>query len=282
MDTTLAFISDFLDLLGRPIFQLSGTKVSMMSLSISLIIFVASIKIGRYLGGFLNKALNARSVDSGVRDSIEKFVRYFIIGIGILLALDNMGVSVNSLASIGAILMVGIGFGLQNITQNFVSGIIILIERPIKVGDIIQVGSISGRILDIRVRSTVIQTRDEVSIILPNSKLISEEVINDSYSGQRVRQHITVGVAYGTDIQQVKDLLIKAALSHEKVLTDPEPIAIFLDFGESSLDFDLRFWCEDLWYVDQVLSDVRCEIDSLFRQAEVEIPFPQRVVYTRK
>lgn len=262
--------------LSQPLFQINNSKISLSSILISIFIVLVTIFISKRASKLVGRVLHGKQVDSGVRDSMEKFSRYLIVAIGILFSMDNLGVSINSLAAVGAVLMVGIGFGLQNITQNFIAGIIILIERPVKVGDIIRVGSISGRVIDIRVRSSIIQTRDEVSIILPNSKLISEEVISDSYSGQRIRQHVKVGVAYGSDVEKVKSLLCQSADSHEKVLKDPAPKAIFENFGESSLDFDLRFWCTDIWGMEQTSSDIRCNIDALFRKNNVEIPFPQR------
>jgi small-conductance mechanosensitive channel len=262
--------------LSEPLFQINNSKISLTSLIGSILVIVITIFVSKRVGVFLNHVLKGKGVDSGVRDSIEKFSRYLLIAIGVLFSLDNLGVSINSLAAVGAVLMVGIGFGLQNIAQNFISGIIILIERPIKVGDIIRVGSASGRVIDIRVRSSIIQTRDEISIIVPNSKLISEEVISDSYSGQRIRQHVRVGVAYGTDVEKVKTLLCQAALSQEKVLKDPPPSAIFENFGDSSLDFDLRYWCTDIWMMELTSSDIRCKIDALFKQNQIEIPFPQR------
>ncbi len=269
------------NLLREPLLQLNGSKISVTSIFMSMLVIVLTIYLAKYLGKAINKALGARGVDSGVRDSIEKFSRYLIIAIGILFALDNLGISINSLAAVGAVLMVGIGFGLQNIAQNFISGIIILIERPVKVGDIIKVGSSTGRVIDIRVRSSIIQTRDEVTIIIPNSKLISEEVVSDSFSGQRIRQHIHVGVAYGSDVNKVRDLLAKAALSQEEVMTEPAPEAIFEDFGDSSLNFDLRFWCANIWSIEKISSDIRFEIDRLFREEKVEIPFPQRDLHIK-
>lgn len=285
MDQSLSVIMDqfksFLSLLKAPIFQISNTNISIFSLFISFSIIILSFKLARYLGHAVNKALAKRDVDSGIRDSLEKFVRYIIIATSFVFALDIIGVSINSLAAIGAVLMVGIGFGLQNITQNFFSGIIILIERPIKVGDIIRVGSVSGRVIDIYVRSTVIQTRDDISIIVPNSKLVSEEVINESYTGEKIRQHIRVGVSYGSDLEKVSSLLILAAQGNARVLKTPAPIAIFEDFGESSLNFDLRFYCSDIWEMDAICSQIRFEINRLFKEESIEIPFPQRDLHVK-
>ncbi len=280
-DELLNNFKDFAKLFDFPIFHLHNTKISLSSLSISIIIILIAFRLAKYLGRLVNDSLERRNVDSGIRDSLDRFTRYLIITVGILFSLDNMGFSINSLASLGAVLMVGIGFGLQNIAQNFISGIIILIERPIKVGDIIRVGTTSGRVLDIRVRSTIVQTRDDVSIIVPNSKLISEEVVNDSYSGQQIRQHIRVGVAYGSDVEKVKRILLESAIGHDQVLDTPKPLVIFEDFGDSSLNFDLRFWCSDIWNLDPITSDIRSDIDKKFRQENIEIPFPQRDLHIR-
>lgn len=281
LDWIIDELKNVLALMDLTILHLNNTKITLSSLLVSLLIVVISFRIAKSFGKITNKTLERKNVDSGIRDSLERFVRYSIVTFGILFSLDNLGFSIKSLAGLGAVLMVGIGFGLQNIAQNFISGIIILIERPIKVGDIIQVGSSTGRVIDIRVRSTIIQTRDDVSIIVPNSKLISEEVVNDSYSGQQIRQHIRVGVAYGTELEKVKQSLLLAAKGHSKVLQNPAPRVIFERFGDSSLDFDLRFWCSDIWNVDQISSDIRIEIDRIFRMENIQIPFPQRDLHIK-
>lgn len=270
------YFKDFTSLMTTPIFTISGSKITLTNLFISIVIIFISAKVAKYTGRILNRTLADRNVDSGVRDSLEKFVRYSMVVIGILFSMDNLGVSINSLAAVGAVLMVGIGFGLQNIAQNFISGLILLIERPIKVGDIVKVGNTSGRVLDIRVRSTVIQTRDNVTIIVPNSKFVSEDVTNESYLGDKIRHHIPVGVAYGSDIEQVKKALCDAASKDDRVLKDPAPDALLTEFADSSINFDLRFWSHNIWEIEVVSSDIRCSIGKLFADHKIEIPFPQR------
>jgi small-conductance mechanosensitive channel len=277
-DSITSYFNTFLQALSRPIFELSGSKISVSSLLISIVIFFVFVKVAKIVQHSLVRFLSAKDVDPGLRDSLGRFSHYLIVGVGALTALDSVGFSIKSLAGLGAILMVGIGFGLQNIAQNFISGIILLIERPVKVGDIIQVGSVSGRVTDIRVRSTVVQTRDDVSIIVPNSKLISEEVINDSFSGQRIRQHVRVGVAYGSDLALVKRVLLEIAAQHPQILKDPLPSVVFKDFGDSSQDFDLRCWCMDIWNIDSITSDLRFAIEREFKAFGIQIPFPQRDV----
>ena len=156
------------------------------------------------------------------------------------------------------------------------SGIIILLERPIKKGDIVQVDGTSGRVLDIKARSTLILTRDDVVIIVPNSAFITEQVVNDSFSGDKLRLHVDVGVAYGSDVEKVTEVLMSVAKKHEKVLKSPPPTVILREFADSSLNFRLRIWTDELWFFDILLSELRYEIIRQFRTEGITIPFPQR------
>ena len=222
-----------------------------------------------------------QELDSGVKGSISRFTKYLVMLIGSLIALDTVGISLKSLAALGAVLMVGIGFGLQNITQNFISGLIILLERPIKVGDLVDVKGISGKVIDIGARSTLVHTRDDVAIIVPNSQFISEQVTNESFTGSRARHHLPIGVAYGADVELVEKILKEVAEAHSKVLKDPTPNVLFVEFGSSSLDFDLMVWVEDLWKFEEILSDLRFAIVKKFNEHNIEIPFPQRDLHLR-
>ena len=156
-----------------------------------------------------------------------------------------------------------------------------MFERPIKRGDLVEVDGISGRITDIGTRSTTVITRDDVSIIVPNSKFISEHVVNDSHSGERRRFHIDIGVSYGSDVKKVESVLMKVAENHPLVLSTPKAKVFFKEFADSSLNFDLTVWMEDLWAANEILSDLRFEIDAEFRKNEIEIPFPQRDLHLR-
>ena len=270
------------DYIKAPIFKINEANISASSLFLAFFVIFSSAKVARVLSQITHRFLTFRQVDSGVIDSIGQFIRITVIILGILFSLDILGFSLTSLAALGAVLMVGIGFGLQNIAQNFISGIIILIERPIKVGDIIEVGSTTGRVLEIRVRSTIVQTRDDVSIIVPNSKIVAEEVINENFLGTKIRLHVAVGVAYGSDLEKVKLLLLEAAKTHSEILQTPKPDVIFSSFGNSSLDFDLRVWTSQLWEEKRVRSELRFKIDSLFRENNITIPFPQQDVYIKE
>jgi small-conductance mechanosensitive channel len=284
MDTTevLNYFRMAWEYIKAPLFKINEANISVNSILLAFFVIFASVKIAKILSSITHRFLTFRQVDSGVIDSIGQFIRITVIIFGIIFSLDVLGFSLTSLAALGAVLMVGIGFGLQNIAQNFISGIIILIERPIKVGDIIEVGSTTGRVLEIRVRSTIVQTRDDVSIIVPNSKIVAEEVINESFLGKKIRLHVEVGVAYGSDLEKVKLLLLEAAKAHPEIIQDPKSDVIFSSFGDSSLDFDLRVWTNQLWEEKRVRSEIRFKIDSLFGENNITIPFPQQDIHIKE
>lgn len=284
MDSTqlLNLLSQFWTLVKTPFLELNEANISLVSLTLSLFVVFVSFRVANKLCELSKYFLNSKGADSGVSDSISRFVKIITITLGIILALNILGFSLNSLAAVSAVLMVGIGFGLQNITQNFISGLIILIERPIKSGDIIQVGSTTGRVLDIRVRSTIVQTRDDISIIVPNSKLIAEDVINESFTSSDIRLHINVGVAYGSDLDLVNNILLEVAKEHPEINDYPKSDVIFKDFGDSSLDFDLRVWTSQIWQQKRVCSEVRFAIAKKFKENKVEIPFPQQDIYIKQ
>jgi small-conductance mechanosensitive channel len=177
-------------------------------------------------------------------------------------------------------LSIGLGFGLQNIFNNFISGIILLFERPVQVGDVIQINDRWGSVTKINVRSTVVQTFDNASLIIPNSDLISNQVTNWSFKDLRLRRNIVVGVAYGSDIELVRDTLLEIAGSNERALKRPKPDVLFDDFADSALVFRLRVWSTIDHFV-QMETDIRFEIDRLFRERNIEIAFPQLDVHIR-
>ncbi|MFT6071429.1 MAG: small-conductance mechanosensitive channel [Bacteriovoracaceae bacterium] len=269
------------NLIRTPLFEISGNKFSIMSLILACIVFYLSVILSRMTERFIKNLLDGKDIDPGVKDSISTFTRYLVVIIGTLITLDTVGVSLSSLAALGAVLMVGIGFGLQNITQNFIAGLIILIERPIKLGDLVEVKGVSGKVIQIGARSTLVNTRDDITIIVPNSQFIAEQVINESFSGERIRLHISVGVAYGTDTRKVETVLKEVGNAHDKVLDYPGPSVIFVSFGDSSLNFELRVWTKELWDNESLKSDIRFAIDEAFRTEKIAIPFPQRDLHIK-
>lgn len=266
---------------SRTLFELQGTKITLISLILGCFIFLTARSLSKLSERLVQRLVSDRGIEKGVITSIAKITRYFVLTIGIIITLDTLGVNMKSLAALGAVLGVGIGFGLQNITQNFISGIIILFERPVKIGDLVSVDGVTGRVVDIGSRSTRVITRDDTTIIVPNSKFISDNVVNQSFTGEIIRYNVNIGVSYGTDTQKVKNIILEVANKTNGVLKDPAPQVFFEDFGESSLDFSLAVWASDLWNSRRILSDIRFAIEEEFRKNEIEIPFPQRDIHIK-
>jgi small-conductance mechanosensitive channel len=267
--------------LDRPLFAIGGTAVTLASI-VSFVVFVGlSFAISAFLRRGLSTAYRRRQLDIGIQYALNRLLHYVVVGFGVFLALDNLGVSVTALAGLGAILAVGIGFGLQNIAQNFVSGLILLLERPVKKGDFVEVGGVQGTVREIHARATIVTTLDNVDIIVPNGQFITEQVVNQTYDTRRVRLGIDVGVAYGSDTELVRQTLERVARENSMVLGEPAPNILFSDFGDSSLDFKLMIWIPEPLTALRTASDVRFAIDRAFRDAGIEIPFPQRDLHLR-
>jgi len=224
------------------------------------------------------KFLSGSGMDTGLKDSITTISIYLIWAIGIFISLRMIGVSSTSLTVVFGALSIGLGFGLQNIFNNFISGIILLFERPIQVGDAVEIGGVWGVVQKINVRSTLVQTYDNASLIIPNSEFISNKVINWSFKDHRIRRVITIGVAYGSDTALVSGTLKEIAEKAQWVLKMPEPDVLFSDFGDSALIFKLRVWTL-VDHMVNVETHLRFEIERLFRERHIEIPFPQHDVH---
>jgi potassium efflux system protein len=249
-------------------------------LTAALILFFTHllIRLWRYV---LSDRILARSgLESGLQHSMTSITVYLLWGAGILVALHAFGLSSTSLTVAFGALGIGLGFGLQNIFNNFISGIILLFERPIQVGDSVEINGIWAEVKKIRFRSTVVQTYDNASLIIPNSEFISSQVTNWSFRDMTLRIKISVGVAYGSDIELVRSSLLEIASRADKVLAHPRPDVLFSDFGDSALIFVLRVWTD----VDNMLkvgTAIRFEIDRLFKERGIEIAFPQRDIHIR-
>ncbi|MFP4444614.1 MAG: mechanosensitive ion channel domain-containing protein [Desulfosudaceae bacterium] len=225
--------------------------------------------------------LARRHVEPGLQESIVTITGYLLWIIGLFIVLRIVGISAASLTVLFGAIGIGLGFGLQNIFNNFVSGIILLFERPIKVGDVIEINGIWGTVRKINVRSTQVRTYDNAELIIPNSDFISQQLTNWSFRDARVRRQIVVGVAYGSDTQLVKETLFNIAYNHPQVYKRPHPEVLFEDFGDSALIFKLRLWAS-IQYFLRVETDIRFEIDRQFRKLGITIPFPQRDVYIKE
>lgn len=224
-------------------------------------------------------ALRAAHLEAGITEVIQKTSKYLFWGFFLLSTLSLLGFNLMSLAVVAGGLSVGIGFGLQQIVNNFFSGLILLLGRSVQPGDTIQINETLGDVKKITIRNTVVQTRDNATLFIPNSELITTKIVNWSHHDRRVRLNLTVGVAYGSDTKMVRSLLLESARSVTGVLVAPAPEVLFADFGSSTLDFKLRFWIADMEQDVRILSRVRYEIDRLFRENNIEIAFPQSALH---
>lgn len=265
----------------RGLFRIGGTDVTVASLVSFFVFLLLAFLASALLQRALARVYVRRGLDPGVQYALNRLAHYAIIGVGIFLALENLGISMTALAGLGAILAVGIGFGLQNIAQNFVSGLILLLERPVKKGDYVEVGDVMGTVREIHARATLITTLDNVDVLVPNGDLITQQVVNQTFDDRRVRIRVEIGVAYGSDTELVRSVLERLAAEHESVLASPPPKVWFSGFGDSSLDFELLVWVPEARVQGQIASDLRFAIDREFREHGIEIPFPQRDLHLR-
>ncbi len=273
------------DWLRQPLFTVGHTEVSIASMAWILALFVVLIIVSRFTRRILRtQLLKHTKMDVGLQYLISRIIGYVVLVFGLLIGLETIGVNLSSLTVIGGALGVGIGFGLQNIVHNFVSGLIIMGERAIQVGDRVDVGGTLGEVVRVGARSTSVRTNDNVVIILPNSEFVSNRVINWSHMGdQNVRLRIPVGVSYDCVPREVERILLEVAAATTHVLNDPEPQVVFLAFGESSLDFELRVWTADMTRRPGVLkSDLYFAIWDRLKAAGIEIPFPQRDLHVKE
>lgn len=272
-------IKNLLTNFGEPLFAIGKTKVTFASLlSCALLIFVAFV-ISKVLRRILTKFYTKRNIDEGLQHALNRLLHYVIISVGVLMAVDNLGVELSTLAAIGGVLLVGIGFGLQDLAKDFISGLIILLERPIRKGDFIELKSYQGTVVEIGLRATVINTYDDIEILIPNGILLNQMVVNRLYQHKKYRIRVNVGVAYGTNPELVRDTLLKVANAHPDIQQDPKPIVFFEHFKASKLDFRLMGWLDDARLEPRVKSDLHYGIDKAFREAGIAMPFPQMDVH---
>lgn len=257
------------------------------SISIKMVVMVVIVLylttiISWIIQAFVDsQIMTPKKMDVGVKESLKRLTHYGLFTIGFLAAVSMAGLDLQKFTILAGALGVGIGFGLQNIVNNFVSGLILLFERPVKVGDVINIDQDWGTIKRIGLRSTVFETFDRAEIILPNADLIANKVTNWTFSSKIVRVNLPVGVAYGSPLEKVLEVLKRAAREHSEVFNYPEPDSIFEGFGNSSIDFNLRFWIHSIEDRMKVRSEVAVIIDRLFREEGIEIPFPQRDLHLR-
>lgn len=265
--------SSFMD----PIFTLGNSRYSVISLLILLVLFFALEIATKTVTNVLKvRVLRMTVANRGAREAIAILIRYGLLFLGSLVLLQVWGIDISSLAILASALGLGIGLGLQDIAKDFGSGLVLLFERPIQVGDFVQVGDFLGTIERIGTRSTLIRTLDHISIIVPNSRFLSGEVINWSHDNPVSRLRLPVGVAYGSNMEQVRQALLAAAKASANVLSQPPPQVFFRGFGDSALELELLVWTAEPSKQLLIKSELYFNIEAQLRQHEVEIPFPQR------
>ncbi len=264
------------------LWSIDGRVVMVKKAVASLLILLLGIFITKSVCWIIRKRLSASPrINENTASTIQKIIYYFLIFFVFMFALRNLNIPLTAFTFLGGALAIGIGFGTQTIMSNFISGFIIMAERPIRVGDFIQVESDFATVEEVGVRCTRIRTADNVHILVPNSKFLDQSITNWTLSDKQVRVKITVGVVYGSPVRDVEKLLMAAAKKHPDVKNHPEPYVRFSDFGDNSLVFDLYFWVTMLNLNERkrISSDIRFDIDDYFRNAGIVIAFPQRDIH---
>lgn len=251
---------------------------------IKVVVYVVLLVVAAHLGRKIlrDRILKRTALDEGLQYAMAAGIGYLIFFIGATVGLQSLGIDLTSLAFLGGAVGLGIGVGLQSVVNNFVSGLILLLERPIKVGDRVEIQNLAGDVIQIAARSTWVRTNDNVVIIVPNSEFTTQRVTNWTANDRCVRITLGVGTSYSSDPEEVRRLLLQIAAGHPDVLATPAPDVIFTDFGDSSLDFKLRVWTMNQVRTPHILkSDLYFAIFKLFKQEGIEIPFPQRDLHVR-
>ena len=269
-------------LLQFKLFTLNQTPVTLMSLVIFLIIFMFLLILSGYLSRLLrSRVLPKFHLEESIIYNISRVFYYAFLVMSTAFSFQFIGIDFSGLVVVFGFLSVGIGFGLQNITSNFISGLILLFERPIKIGDRVTVGGTEGDVVEIKMRSTVIRSLDNISIIVPNSEFVSAQVINWSHGDKKVRIGINVGVSYQSDLDTVLRTLREVADEHGEILKNPQPFVRLKEFGDSSWNMFMGVWINEPEDYYRIRSDLNCAIVRKFRENGVEIPFPQRDLHIR-
>lgn len=277
------WFTPILDLLVRPLFHLGDQPISLMTFVKLLVFFALLIWVSRIARRILARRVLPRArIEPAMAESVANISYYILVGLGAVVGLQVAGINLSALTVLFGAIGVGVGFGLQTIASNFISGLIILFEQPIRIGDRIQVGELLGRVVRIKGRATEVMTNDGIYVIVPNSEFISQQVVNWSQGEERVRIHVPVGVSYGSDVPTVEQALLEAAAAVDAILEEPPPKVWFIGFGDSSLDFELLGWTSELLQNrGEFISQVNFAIHQALHRHGVEIPFPQRDLHLK-
>lgn len=269
----------FRELLNFKLFTIGKADISVSSL-IFLVIFMLALN---FIVKLIRKLIyRSQKLDESKKFTVFSLIKYVLYVVGFILGMNMIGINVSVLMGASAALLVGIGLGLQNIFSDFVSGIVLLLDSSIKVGDIIEVDNLVCQVKEINLRTTTVLTRDDKYVILPNTFLTKNNLFNWTHSNLNSRFDIQVGVAYSSDVQTVMDILKSVTAANPKVAKTPEPFVRFNDYADSALIFNVYFWSSDPFRVENLKSELRVKYFEAFREHDIEIPFPQRVVHQVK
>jgi small-conductance mechanosensitive channel len=268
-------------ILDYPIFPANGITVASL---LALILLFGLVIVGeRFVRRhFVTRLLRRTKFDPAFQFTLARVIGYCLLAFGFYVSFQMVGINLSSLAILAGAVGVGLGFGLQNVISNFISGLIILAERPIAIGDRVDIGDVVGQVREISLRSTTVVTNDNIAMIVPNADFITHRVTNWSYGDPRVRFRVPFGVAYGTDLDKLHRLMLEVAHEHPKALRTPEPEVFFVGFGDSSLNFELAVWSAEMAPTPRRFrSDLLLAIEKKLRENRIEVPFPQREVRVR-
>jgi small-conductance mechanosensitive channel len=272
---------DIKEILEYKIIQIGNFNLILYHIFLVALVFFITIVALWILRKVFDRLVEKKHINVGKRHAVYQMIKYIVWIIAIAIALESVGIRLTLLIAGSAALLVGLGLGLQNVFRDFVSGVVILFESTIQVNDVIEIEGFVGRVKEIGLRTSKVLTRDDIITIIPNSKFTSDKVINWSHTKRKTRFNLSVGVAYGSDVELVSKVLLKCAAEHSEVVDTPKPFVRFIDFGNSSLDFQLYFWSVNNFFIENTKSDLRFLIDKKFRENKIQIPFPQRDIHLR-
>lgn len=260
--------------------KIVGFNISNILISVLIFLF-AQLFVWLFIQIILYSVYKRRKVDQGAQFAINQLFKYVVFVIAFILILDNLGLDITILLGGAAALLVGIGLGLQQTFNDFISGLVLLFERTVSVGDVLEIGSVIGIVKKIGLRASTIETRANITVLVPNSKLVQENVINWTHFDDKVRFNVTIGVAYGSDTELVKNILLDVSKNNPYIINYPAPFVRFNEFADSALTFTVYFFSRNFIVIEDIKSDMRFEIDKKFRENNIAIPFPQRDVWFR-
>jgi small-conductance mechanosensitive channel len=283
MDRVFEWLGGVREALEVPLLQVGKTEITLWSVLYFAVLVAALLLFAKKLQFWVAHRLLGRTrLDASARLAVGTITRYVVLLFGFLVIVGTAGVDLTTFTVLAGAIGIGAGFGLQTVVSNFFAGLIIMLERPVKIGDRIEVGDVNGDVIEIGARATTVLTNDNIAIIVPNSKFVSENVVNWKYNDNRVRFRVPVSVAYGTDLRKVEKLLMEVAAEEKAVLENPEPNVALVEFGDSGVKFELRAWTSSLMHRrGRLVSALNFAINDKFVEHGIEIPYPQRDLHVR-